>query len=410
MSASATRQAAGEPGASSFRFLLSHRRRSQGYRETLAGPGRSDLANAPSLTMLWIPPGRFWMGSPADELERREEEGPQHPVQLQGFFISQTPITQAQWRAVAEQDEQALWRHKLKPNPSFFHPDHWQGQDGPMKAQLGRLLAGETTTDDRPVEGVSWHQALEFCHRLGRLTGRSYTLPSEAQWEYACLAGTAKPYAFGGSINSDLANYSGSAVSGSDLSGGHFKQTTPVRMFPANAWGLHDSHGNVWEWCFDHWHDNYVGAPDDCRPWLWKDSRWLSRERVIRGGSWNSEAFECRAACRSSSAPLVTDSKIGFRVVCLPYSSPSDATRQAGSFFESDRIGPVMSINELKLSKTTRQSFIAAGVKTVDDLMDFSYEDLLGVPGIGVRRADEIIESLEFLGIALPHQRTSERS
>lgn len=408
MSASDTRQAAGEPGAASFRFLLSHRRRTQGYREALAGPS-SDAANTPSLTMLWMPPGRFWMGSPPDELERRDSEGPRHLVQLQGFFMSQTPITQAQWRAVAELDEHALWRHELKPNPSFFHPDHWQGQDGAMKARLGRLLAGETTTDDRPVECVSWHEALEFCHRLGRLTGRSYTLPSEAQWEYACLAGTAKPYAFGESITSDLANYRSSTAPRSDLSGGHSQQSTPVKMFPANAWGLHDSHGNVWEWCFDHWHDNYVGSPDDCMPWLEKDDLELLRERVMRGGSWNSEAFECRAACRSSSAPHVTNWKIGFRVVCLPYSSPSDATRQTESFFESDRTSPGIPINELKLSKATRQALIAAGVKKVDDLMGFSYEDLLGVPGIGVRGADEVIESLELLGITMPQQRTSER-
>ncbi|MFN4866630.1 MAG: SUMF1/EgtB/PvdO family nonheme iron enzyme [Cyanobium sp.] len=408
MSASATRQAAGEPGAASFRFLLSHRRRSQGYREALAGQG-SDAANAPSLTMLWIPPGRFWMGSPAEEAERRDSEGPRHLVQLQGFFISQTPITQAQWRAVAELDEQGLWRHELKPNPSFFHPDHWQGQNGEIKARLGHLLAGETTTDDRPVECVSWHEALEFCHRLGRLTGRGYTLPSEAQWEYACLAGTAKPYAFGESINAGLANYRSSSTPRSDFSGEYVQQTTPVKMFPANAWGLHDSHANVWEWCFDHWHHNYVGAPDDCRPWLEKDDRELLRERIMRGGSWNSEAVECRAACRSSSAPHVTDWTIGFRVVCLPYLSPSVATRQTGSFFESDRISPGIPIHELKLSKATRQSFIAADVKTVDDLMGFSYEDLLGVPGIGVRGADEVIEALEALGITLPQQRTSER-
>jgi len=408
MSASATRQAAGEPGAASFRFLLSHRRRSQGYREALAGPDSSEGANGPSLTMLWIPPGRFWMGAPPDELERRDSEGPRHQVQLQGFFISQTPITQAQWRAVAELDEQALWRHELKPNPSFFHPDHWQGQDGAMKARLGRLLAGETTTDDRPVECVSWHEALEFCHRLGRLTGRGYTLPSEAQWEYACLAGTAKPYSFGESINAGLANYRSSSTQ-PDFSGEYVQQTTPVKMFPANAWGLHDSHGNVWEWCFDHWHPNYVGAPDDCRPWLEKDDRELLKERVMRGGSWTSEAVECRAACRSSRAPHATDWTIGFRVVCLPYSTPSDATRQTGSFFDSNRISPGMPIHGLKLSKATRQSFSAAGVKTVDDLMAFSYEDLLGVPGIGVRGADEVTEALESLEITLPQQRTSER-
>ena len=408
MSASAIPQAAGEPGAASFRFLLSHRRRSQGYREGLAGQG-SDAANAPSLTMLWIPPGRFWMGSKPTGRGIPTSEQPNHLVQVQGFFISQTPITQAQWRAVAELDEQALWRHELKSNPSFFHPDHWQGQDRKIKYRLGRLLDGESTTEDRPVESVSWHEALEFCHRLGRLTGRAYTLPSEAQWEYACLTGNTKSYTFGESINPILANYRISDGSGSNVSGVHFQQTTPVKMYPANAWGLHDVHGNVWEWCFDHWHDNYAGAPDDCRPWLEKDDLELLRERVMRGGSWNSEAVECSAACRSFSAPHVTDEKLGFRVVCLPYSSQSDATHQSGSFFEIDRTRPSIPLKELKLSQATQQSFLAAGVKSVDDLLGFSYEDLLEIAGIGVRGADEVIESLELLGITLPQQRTSER-
>ena len=279
-----------------------------------------------------------------------------------------------------------------------------------MKYRLGRLLDGESTTEDRPVESVSWHEALEFCRRLGRLTGRAYTLPSEAQWEYACLTGNTKSYAFGESINPILANYRIPDGSGSNVSGVHFQQTTPVKMYPANAWGLHDVHGNVWEWCFDHWHDNYEGSPDDCRPWRERDDRALLRERVMRGGSWNSEAVECSAACRSFSAPHVTDEKIGFRVVCLPYSSQqSDATHQSGSFFEIDRTSPGMAITELKLSKATRESLIAAGVKKVDDLMGFSYEDLLGVPGIDVRDADEVIESLKLLGITLPQQRTSER-
>jgi formylglycine-generating enzyme required for sulfatase activity len=321
--------------------------------------------------------------------------------------MSQTPITQAQWRAVSELGEQAIFRHELKPNPSVFHPDRWQGQNRKMKYRLGRLLDGESTTEDRPVESVSWHEALEFCRRLGRLTGRAYTLPSEAQWEYACLTGNAKSYAFGASINPGLANYRNPVASGSNISGAHFQQTTPVRMFPANAWGLHDVHGNVREWCFDHWHKNYEGSPDDCSPWLEKDDRELVRERVTRGGSWNSDLSQCRATCRYPSAPHVADEKIGFRVACLPHISIADATHHTGSFFEIDRLSAGMSINKLNLSGTTRMSLVKAGVNTVDDLMGLSYEDLLNIRSFDHRCADELIQALERAGVTLPQKKHS---
>jgi formylglycine-generating enzyme required for sulfatase activity len=373
----------------------------EGYAENEPAPRLPSRSQALTLTMLWIPPGRFWMGSP--ELSER----PQHQVQVQGFFMSQTPITQAQWRAVAELDEQVILRHELKPNPSVFHPDQWQGQNRKMKYRLGRLLDGESTTEDRPVESVSWHEALEFCHRLGRLTGRSYTLPSEAQWEYSCLAGSTKPYAFGASINPGLANYRNPVASGSNISGAHFQQTTPVRMFPANAWGLHDVHGNVREWCFDHWHENYEGSPDDCSPWLEKDGRELLRERVTRGGSWNSKLFECRATCRHSSPPHVADEKIGFRVACVPHASISDATHRTGSFFEIDHLSTRISIDQLELSGTSRASLIKAGVNTVEDLMGFSYEDLLDIESFDKRDADELIQALERAGITMPQEKHS---
>jgi len=318
MSASATRQAAGEPGAASFRFLLSHRRRSQGYREALAGQG-SDAANAPSLTMLWIPPGRFWMGSPAEEAERRDSEGPRHLVQLQGFFISQTPITQAQWRAVARLVPPLgqRWQRQLPANPSYFQPEG--GKDFP----LGRfsLLPGESNTDQRPVEQVSWHDAMEFCRRLDTLlpdgSGLHCTLPSEAQWEYACRAGESTPFSCGETITPELANYDANDTYADGPKGEYRKQTTPVGMFPANAWGLHDMHGNVWEWCADHWHANYEGAPDDGRPWLDENAQ-ERKLRLLRGGSWNNHPRNCRSAFRINNHPDYRLNCLGFRVCCLP--------------------------------------------------------------------------------------------
>jgi formylglycine-generating enzyme required for sulfatase activity len=294
MSASTTRQA---DGASTFRFLLTHRRRTEGFREAL-GPKADDAG--PSLTMLWIPPGRFWMGSPEDEPERRTNEGPQHLVQLQGFFLAQNPITQAQWREVAQwrpNRGERTWNQKLDSNPSRFKGDQ------------------------RPVEQVSWDDAMEFCRRLSQRTGRHYTLPSEAQWEYACRAGTTTPFHWGATISTKLANYDGSEVYGNGEKGVYRQQTTDVFSFPANPWGLHDMHGNVLEWCADHWHDNYEGAPEDGRAWIDakdKESDDTMRFRLLRGGSWDVLPAGCRSAFRNNGRPDGRDDDIGFRVCCLP--------------------------------------------------------------------------------------------
>ena len=291
MSVSTTRQA---DGAAKFRFLLTHRRRAQGFREALG----TEADDATSLSMLWMPPGRFWIGSPEEEPERRTNEGPQHLVQLQGFFLAQTPITQAQWREVADWQPnkgERAWSKKLNPNPSQFKGDQ------------------------RPVEQVSWEDAMEFCHRLSQRTGRHYTLPSEAQWEYACRAGTISPFHCGSTISSKLANFDGTKVYGDGEKGEYRQQTMDVASFPANPWGLHDMHGNVWEWCADHWHDNYEGAPEDGRAWIDEgakanDLKW----RLLRGGSWSAHPADCRSACRDNGRPDGRGLDIGFRVCCLP--------------------------------------------------------------------------------------------
>jgi formylglycine-generating enzyme required for sulfatase activity len=248
--------------------------------------------------MLWIPPGRFLMGSPAEEPQRSGNEGPQHLVQLQGFFLAQTPITQAQWRLVAQwrpNRAERAWNRKLDPNPSHFKGDH------------------------RPVEGVSWDDAMEFCHRLSQRTGRNYTLPSEAQWEYACRAGTTTPFHCGSTISTKLANYDGTKVYGDSKKGEFRHQTTDVSTFPSNPWGLHDMHGNVWEWCADHWHGNYEGAPEDGRAWIEEGAKENDRKsRLLRGGSWGNFPGNCRSAYRYINPPDLRVLTIGFRVCCLP--------------------------------------------------------------------------------------------
>jgi formylglycine-generating enzyme required for sulfatase activity len=275
-----------------------------------------ELGKGESLRLIAIPAGRFLMGSPSKEVERSSVEGPQHEVSLASFFLSQTPITQAQWRAVAgwQAKEGERWGLELNPNPSWF-----QSQEGKGK---GSFLEGETSTNKRPVERVSWEEAMEFCARLSQRTGRRYRLPSEAQWEYACRAGTTTPFHFGETITSKLANYDASFTYANGPKGDYRKQTSPVGMFPANDWGLQDMHGNVWEWCLDHWHGSYEGAPSDGSAWV--DGEGLkgeeSREklRLLRGGSWFDRPQNCRSAYRSRNHPGARDHYGGFRVCCLP--------------------------------------------------------------------------------------------
>jgi formylglycine-generating enzyme required for sulfatase activity len=263
-----------------------------------------ELGAGMSLRLIRIPAGEFLMGSPPDEPERCNDEGPQHTVKLASFFISQTPITQAQWRAVAQwQPRQGEhWERELKASPSHF--------------------ADGADSDQRPVEQVSWLDAMEFCSRLSQRSGRHYTLPSEPQWEYACRAGTSTPFSFGDTITPELANYDGRYTYGNGPKGVYPKQTTPVGMFPANAWGLQDMHGNVWEWCLDDRHGSYEGAPVDGLAWLdgaEEKSKGGGEERkLLRGGSWLVVPGGSRSAYRDHGRPGFAFDSVGFRVVCLP--------------------------------------------------------------------------------------------
>ncbi|BAZ03276.1 hypothetical protein NIES37_72890 (plasmid) [Tolypothrix tenuis PCC 7101] len=255
-----------------------------------------NLGKGIELEMVLIPAGSFTMGSPKDELERSNSESPQHLVNIQQFCMGKYPVTQAQWQAVA-----ALPRvnRKLDPNPSKF-----KGAN-------------------RPVERVSWYDAVEFCDRLSSDTKRQYRLPSEAEWEYACKAGTTTPFHFGETITSDLANYDANYIYGAGMTGTSRNQTTDVGSFGvANAFGLYDMHGNVWEWCLDDWHDNYEGAPKDGRAWFDNDNYNLYQKQgnaVLRGGSWLYYPRLCRSASRNLNARagrVDLSNNFGFRVVC----------------------------------------------------------------------------------------------
>jgi formylglycine-generating enzyme required for sulfatase activity len=245
-----------------------------------------DLGNGVSLPLVRIPVGEFVMGSPADESDRFNSEGPQHRVRVGKFWMGQTPITQAQWRAV------------MDSNPSYF--------------------SDQPDSDQRPVEQVSWCDAMAFCRRLSKRSGRRFTLPSEAQWEYACRAGTSTPFHFGETITPDLANYDASFTYANGPKGESREQTTPVGLFPANAWGLQDMHGNVWEWCLDQWHKNYDGAPSHGSAWVDSEVEKSDTARLMRGGSWEDGPEICRSADRGHLQPGCDYYPVGFRVVCSP--------------------------------------------------------------------------------------------
>ncbi|MGB8700217.1 MAG: SAV_2336 N-terminal domain-related protein [Thermosynechococcaceae cyanobacterium] len=249
-----------------------------------------NLGNNITLEMVSIPAGRFEMGAPKTEADSEDYERPQHPVEIrQPFWMGKYPVTQAQWQAVAKLPQVS---RNLKANPSQF-----KGAD-------------------RPVERVSWLDAVEFCQRLSIHAGRDYRLPSEAEWEYACRAGTTTPFHFGETITTEVANYDGTRTYANGPKGTYRKETTSVGSFSvANAFGLYDMHGNVWEWCEDDWHGNYEGAPADGRPWV--ETNREGTLRLLRGGSWDNDPWYCRSARRDNDvAGDESDYDVGFRVVC----------------------------------------------------------------------------------------------
>ncbi|MCL2931832.1 MAG: bifunctional serine/threonine-protein kinase/formylglycine-generating enzyme family protein [Trichodesmium sp. MAG_R03] len=274
--------------------------RTQGQAEVKT----ENIGKGVSLEMVKIPGGRFLMGSPETEVGRYDRESPQHYVDVPEFFMGKYVVTQGQWKAIASRKDLKV-KLDLKQEPSYFTKpykgiDRWQ----------------------RPVECVSWYEAVEFCQRLSKLIGRNYRLPSEAEWEYACRAGTTTPFHFGETINTELANYRGtdheqgnwSGSYGKDPKGVYRGETTPVGYFKvANSFGLSDMHGNVWEWCADEWHENYAGAPTDGSVWLNGDKD----QARLRGGSWHDNPDACRSAIRLICIRRdVHNSKFGFRLVC----------------------------------------------------------------------------------------------
>jgi len=232
------------------------------------------------LEMVEIPSGSFLMGSGDAETEKRENETPRHEVNLKSFYIGKFPVTQAEWSAV------------MKNLP-----------------EIGEDFRGL----DLPVVNVWLEKALEFSVRLSELTGENFRLPSGAEWEYACRAGTTTPFSCGETIPTDLANFNEEQSLKNTPIGGIRKCLTPVGSFPPNAFGLYDMHGNVWEWCADIWHENYINAPNDGSAWLTNGDQSYC---VQRGGSWIDRASNSRSAFRVGDIAHNNDHIVGLRV-CL---------------------------------------------------------------------------------------------
>lgn len=241
-----------------------------------------NLGHGSDLVMLLIPAGQFQMGS-----ERYKWERPVHSVNIQSFYLGQFPVTQAQWRAVTRLPKVAI---ELEEHCSAF------------------------VGDNLPVDSVSWVEATEFCARFAKQTGKPYRLPTEAEWEYACRAGSREEFSFGPTITPVIVNCDATHVSGGASAGVFRNGTVPIgSLGAANDFGLYDMHGNLCEWCQDEWHDNYEEAPSNGSAWITDEGSAL---RVTRGGSWTHSVEICRSSDRSrESSDLNTKLHyMGFRV------------------------------------------------------------------------------------------------
>jgi formylglycine-generating enzyme required for sulfatase activity len=242
--------------------------------EGIGGPLLVDLGDGIDLPLVPIPAGDYVMGVPPDEISRDDDEIQHHVTISRAFHMGRYPVTQAQWVRV------------MGENPSYFKGN------------------------DLPVEQVSWNDAVAFCQRLSAITGLEFMLPTEAQWEYSCRAGTATAFHWGTTCNGKQANCRGDLPYGNKMHGVNREKTTPVGMYAPNAWGIYDMHGNVAEWCAD-WYGAYAPGKitDPSGPAI-------GQHRVLRGGSWHFDPARCRAGYRNANFPATRGNfNYGFRVV-----------------------------------------------------------------------------------------------
>lgn len=239
-----------------------------------------DLGEAAPLSMVAIPGGTFLMGAASTARPGLHDTQSSRRARVQAFFMGQHLVTQTQWAQVVRWPKIA---RDLAPNPSYFQ--------GPTL----------------PVDSVSWLDTMEFCARLSAHTERSYRLPNEAEWEYACRAGSTTPFHFGDTVTSQLANYVGTYTYAAESRGDYRQATTPVGSFCPNAFGLYDMHGNVWEWSADRWLERAPVSRASGTPRHW---------RALRGGSWSDAPGNIRAATRTGNAVEALNRLFGLRICC----------------------------------------------------------------------------------------------
>lgn len=272
-----------------------------------------DLGNGIVLEMVSVPGGSFLMGTSETEEKQRKDETPQHVVTVAPFFMGKFLVTQEQWERVMGTNPSAFKDSELIDSPTD-EATHDFSDDSQVYKELEELFASAEPFKGSklPVEMISWHDATEFCQKLSESTGRTYRLPCEAEWEYACRAGTTTPFYFGESIITEFANYNGKYPYDSAPAGIFREKTTVVGSFPPNKFGLYDMHGNIREWCADPWHKDYNYAP--AKAIIWEEGGNASL-RVLRGGAWNFNCLSCRSAGRNWRFPVFGSANIGLRVV-----------------------------------------------------------------------------------------------
>ena len=276
-----------------FRPEWSPAQRDERVRQLLAAgvaPCVPAWTNSLGMRFVLLPAGKFLMGSPDSEADRFNDEGPQHEVEImRPFSLGIHPVTQEQYEKV------------MGKNPAHFTRKNGGG-------------------GNHPVEQVSRKEAVEFCRKLSvraeeKSSGRTYRLPTEAEWEYSCRGGatSSRPFSFGDSLSSTQANFNGNHPYGGAAKGPNLQHTTPVGSYKPNAWGLFDMHGNVWEWCSDWYGKNYYNQSPRQDPQGPQDGR----HRVVRGGSWDLVGRVCRSANRDRIGPGGRFLNLGFRVLCV---------------------------------------------------------------------------------------------
>ena len=265
-------------------------------------------SGAEPLYMVAIEGGTFRMGSPENEPERDSDESPQHTVTVPSFFMGQYEVTQAQYEAV------------MGENPTEGKARVWDGSKWVDDTQIPAKFLG----DNKPVVGVSWDDAQEFVRRLNQQTGKTYRLPTEAEWEYSARAGTTTPFSYGDSITPSVVNYDGNFPYGNAPKGEYRAVTIEVNELYPNPWGLYHIHGNVWEWVQDQYQSSYANKPpnlvsDGSNPGITNSNVLAANNdpRVVRGGSWVSDAWYTRSANRVGYYRGI-DGYGGFRLVLVP--------------------------------------------------------------------------------------------